>query len=73
MPIQKIDMDFARYTLKTIYANMGLIMENLEDEHLHSKGGEGNFYDRMDSVYLPSLSLISCSIYDLLKDMEASI
>jgi len=46
-------------------------MEDMEQEHLSSKGVlEGNFFNRMGSVYLPVLNLIQCSAFDLLREVE---
>lgn len=71
----KIDMESASFSLDNIVSTLGLVMEDMEQEHLGSKGGlEGNFFNRMDSVYLPALNLILCSAFDLLKELkEASV
>ena len=65
----KLDIDGVRFSLDNIVSTLQLVME--EQEHLSSKGVlEGNFFNRMGSVYLPVLNLIQCSAFDLLREVE---
>lgn len=73
MEVKKTDMDGARFSLKTIFATFGLIMEDIEQEHQDAKGYEVCFYARMDDVYMPALNCVLCSIQDLLERMEAAV
>ena len=62
----KLDIDGVRFSLDNIVSTLQLVME-----HLSSKGVlEGNFFNRMGSVYLPVLNLIQCSAFDLLREVE---
>ena len=64
----KLDIDGVRFSLDNIVSTLQLVME---EEHLSSKGVlEGNFFNRMGSVYLPVLNLIQCSAFDLLREVE---
>ena len=73
MEVKKIDMDGVRFSLKTIFAAFGLIMEDMEQEHQDTKGYEVCFYARMDDAYMPALNCVLCSIQDLLEKMEAVV
>ena len=67
----KLDLDGVRVSLDNIVSTLQLVMEDMEQEHLSSKGVlEGNFFNRMGSVYLPVLNLIQCSAFDLLREVE---
>ncbi len=68
---KKIDMDSVKFSLDNIVSTLGLVMEDMEQEHFDSKDGlEGNFFNRMDAVYLPALNLIQNSAFDLLKEVK---
>ena len=70
---RKIDMEGVSFSLDNIVATFQLVMEDMEQEHLNSKGGlEGNFFARMESVYLPALNLIQCSTFDLQKEVKGA-
>ena len=73
MEVSKIDMDGARFSLKTIFAAFGLIMEDIEQEPQDAKDYEVCFYARMDDVYMPALNCVLCSIQNLLEKMEAEV
>ena len=67
----KLDIDGVRFSLDNIVSTLQLVMEDMEQEHLSSKGVlEGNFFNLMGSVYLPVLNLIQCSAFDLLREVE---
>lgn len=67
----KLDIDGVRFSLDNIVSTLQLVMEDMEQEHLSSKGVlEGNFFNRMGSVYLPVLNLIQCSAFDWLREVE---
>lgn len=67
----KLDIDGVRFYIDNIVSTLQLVMEDMEQEHLSSKGVlEGNFFNRMGSVYLPVLNLIQCSAFDLLREVE---
>ncbi len=67
----KIDMESVRFSLENIVSTLQLGIEDMEQEHFDSKGClEGNFYNRMDSVYLPVLNLVYCSAFNLLKEVK---
>ena len=67
----KLDIDGVRFSLDNIVSTLQLVMEDMEQEHLSSKVVlEGNFFNRMGSVYLPVLNLIQCSAFDLLREVE---
>lgn len=71
--LNKIDLESAQLSLKGIVSALGLILEDLEEEHASSEGIEKAFVARVESVYMPALDLIQYSAVDLLKQMEASI
>ena len=71
--MNKIDLESAQFFLKGIVSTLGLILEDLEEEHASSEGIEKAFVARVESVYMPALDLIQYSAVDLLKQMEASI
>ena len=71
--LNKIDLESAQFSLKGIVSALGLILEDLEEEHASSEGIEKAFVARVESVYMPALDLIQYSAVDLLKQMEASI
>lgn len=71
--LNKIDLESAQFSLKGIVSALGLILEDLEEEHASSEGIEKAFAARVESVYMPALDLIQYSAVDLLKQMEASI
>ena len=71
--MNKIDLESAQLSLKGIVSALGLILEDLEEEHASSEGIEKAFVARVESVYMPALDLIQYSAVDLLKQMEASI
>ena len=73
MEVKKIDIDGVKYSIETIFATFGLIMEDMEQEHQDAEGYEVCFYSRMDDVYMPALNLLLCSIKDLLDKVEASV
>lgn len=67
----KIDFENVRFSLDNIVSTLGLVMEDIEQEHLDSKDGlEGNFFKRMDSVFIPALNLIHNSAFDLLEEVK---
>ena len=66
----KIELDDAIFFLDNIVSTLELVMEDMEQEHLHSKDLVQNFYARMESVYPPALNLIQCSAFDLLKEVK---
>ena len=69
----KLDIDGVRFSLDNIVSTLQLVMEDMEQEHLSSKGVlEVNFFNRMGSVYLPVLNLIQCSAFDLLRGVEVA-
>ena len=44
----KLDIDGVRFSLDNIVSTLQLVMEDMEQEHLSSKGVlEGNFFNRM--------------------------
>ena len=68
---KKLDIDGVRFSVDNIVSTLQLVMEDMEQEHLSSKGVlEVNFFNRMGSVYLPVLNLIQCSAFDLLREVE---
>lgn len=69
----KTDMCGMIFSLKTIFAAFGLIMEDMEQEHQDAEGYEAYFCMRMGSVYMPALNLLLSSINDLLDKVEATI
>ena len=67
----KIDFESVRFSLDNIVSTLGLVMEDIEQEHLDSKEGlEKNFFNRMDSVFIPDLNLIHNSAFDLLEEVK---
>ena len=68
--MNKIDLEDVKFSLDNIASTLGPVMEDMEQEHLHSKGLVQNFYARMESVYPPALNLIQCSAFDLLKEVK---
>ena len=65
-----MDMENVKCTLNSIVTTLGLILEDMGEEHLASDGYERSFYDRMDGVYIPALDLVQESAVNLLKRME---
>ena len=67
----KIDFESVRFSLDNIVSTLGLVMEDIEQEHLDFKDGlEENFFKRMDSVFIPALNLIHSTAFDLLEDVK---
>lgn len=66
-----MDMENVKVTLNRIVTTLGLILDDMGEEHVQSKGVEKAFYARAEDVYLPALDLIQESAFCLLKDMDA--
>lgn len=66
----KIELESVKLSLKSIVTTLGLILEDMGEEHEQSKGVEVAFYTRAEDVYLPALDLIQASACCLLKEME---
>ena len=49
--MNKIDLEDVKFSLDNIASTLGPVMEDMEQEHLHSKDLVQNFYARMESVY----------------------
>ena len=65
-----MDMENVKFTLKNITTTLGLILENMGDEHVASEDCTEGFYARMDDVYIPALDLIQDAACGLLKEIE---
>ena len=67
-----MDMENVKCTLNNIVTTLGLILEDMGEEHAASDGCEKAFYTRVDDVYLPALDLVQESAVNLLKGMEVT-
>lgn len=66
-----MDMENVKCTLNNIVTTLGLILEDMGEEHVASDGCAEAFYTRVDNVYLPALDLIQESAFNLLRKMGA--
>lgn len=67
-----MDMENVKCTLNNIVTTLGLILEDMGEEHVASDGCAEAFYTRVDDVYLPALDLVQESAVNLLKGMEVT-
>lgn len=65
-----MDMENVKCTLHSIVTTLGLILEDMGEEHVASEGCADAFYTRMDDVYIPALDLVQSSAEALLRGME---
>ena len=66
-----MDMENVKCTLNNIVTTLGLILDDMGEEHVASDGCAEAFYTRVDDVYLPALDLIQESAFNLLREMGA--
>lgn len=67
-----MDTENVKCTLHSIVTTLGLILEDMGEEHVASEGCAEAFYTRVDDVYLPALDLVQESAVNLLKGMEVT-
>lgn len=67
-----MDIENVKCTLNNIVTTLGLILEDMGEEHVASDGCAEAFYTRVDDVYLPALDLVQESAVNLLKGMEVT-
>lgn len=67
-----MDIENVKCTLHNIVTTLGLILEDMGEEHVASDGCAEAFYTRVDDVYLPALDLVQESAVNLLKGMEVT-
>lgn len=65
-----MDTENVKCTLHSIVTTLGLILEDMGEEHVASEGCAEAFYTRVDDVYLPALDLVRSSAEALLRGME---
>ena len=67
-----MDMENVKFTLNSIVTTLGLILDDMGEEHVASDGCAEAFYARVDEVYIPALDLIQTSAVNLLKGMDVN-
>lgn len=67
-----MDMENVKFTLNSIVTTLGLILDDMGEEHVAYDGCAEAFYARVDEVYIPALDLIQTSAVNLLKGMEVN-